>query len=185
MQMMATSPSAATRLRSRCRRVAIAAALGIVACNQASDLRPRPKEANQEASMVYPIRSVWAGASQIAESVTVVTSATAWDALRASWEAGLRAKIGEPAIAWDHELVLVLAGPQTNDHTVALTVPRLERSGDNVVVEVSFQGQAVDVWTPNHPTLVAVASQAALSSTPAFRLTWNGRPWAVAVRVER
>jgi len=135
--------------------------------------------------MVYPVRSVWFGASLVSESATVATSAARWDALRASWEGGLRDQVGEPSVAWDREAVLVLAGSEMNDHVVSLAVSRLARTGDKVSVEVSYQGQPVDIWTPTHPTLVAVVPQAAFAGAPAFQLTWNGTPWPVACRVER
>src|SRR5262245_39246626 len=181
MQTMATS--AAPRPRSRCRSVAIAAALGMAACNQASDVPSRPTKA-KEASMVYPVRSVWAGASQIRESATIVTSASGWEALRASWEAVIRAKVGDPAVAWDRELVLILAGRETADHTVSVTVSRLERAGDHVAIDVTSESEDVAVWIPHHPTLVAVAPQAAFAGTPTLRLQWNGQPWPVAVTRE-
>lgn len=137
------------------------------------------------ALMMFPVRPVWAGPSRVRESVTIVTSAPSWATLRAAWDGALRTKIGDPSVAWDREIVLVLAGHVTDEHIVALMVSRLERTGDHVAIDVILQSQPTEVWAHGQPTLVVVAPRAAFAGTRTIQLRWNGAPWTVPVHIER
>jgi len=135
--------------------------------------------------MVYPLRPVWTGPTQLTEGVVVVTSAARWDAMRATWPDAVRDKVGAPAVAWDREAAVVVVGPQTNDVITTLAVGKLGRSADRVVLDVVFQGQAVDIYMPNHPTLIAITPAAAFADPAELRLTWNGQAWSGPARVDR
>jgi len=140
------------------------------------------KEAS--ARMEQPTKTEWAGPTQLAEGVSVVSSAAAWDALRARWGEPLAAK-AQFTVDWSRDVILVVAGPETGETGRTVSVARLVRGADAVEIDVVFEGPGAAVSFMNHPAAFVSAPAATFADDPPITLRWDGKPWAAPATYER